>query len=207
MPNRENYGPNRSPFRIILYILAVAVLLGGIAYLVFCTREKQSAFQEQIQELNANETEYVPPVKKERTATEAETKKEETTSATDRTSESAATENETETGTESAAQALKEKQILLLNGSGQDGMAAKWKAELAKEGYQNVSIASYPGASIEHTRIYETETEDLKPLQELFQDAETTTEKFTAEVEIQEKDVKPEEIEIYIIIGKADAAK
>ena len=59
MKKRESYGPQRSPFKIFLYIVVVVLLLGGIAYLVKDTRERRAVFQEQIQELGARETEFV----------------------------------------------------------------------------------------------------------------------------------------------------
>ncbi len=55
MANRNEYGPRRSPFKVFLYILVVVILLGGIGYLVKCTREKKAAFEDQIRTMDEKE--------------------------------------------------------------------------------------------------------------------------------------------------------
>lgn len=205
MAKRESYGPPRSPFQIIVYIIVVLLLLGGIAYLVKCTRVKQSAFQEQIQELGAQETEYVQ-VKQTAAETEQESGK-----STENTSQTESQKNVTEKASEAETEnetdnADKKRHILLLNGSGKDGMASKWQTELKKAGYANVSVASFPGSAIEQTRIYvekETDAEDLKGL---FPAAEVTTDSFTAEITLEDGS-RPKDVDVYIIIGKNDAAE
>ena len=216
MSKRESYGPQRSPFQIFLYIVVIVLLLGGIAYLVKCTRVKQAAFQEQLQELGAQETEFVQP-KQTVTETEqteaSETKNTDKTQATEPATEqkaTAATESNAETESESenakADATDKGRHILLLNGSGKDGVAAKWKETLTKDGYTNVSVASFPGSAIEQTRIYvekEAETDEVK---NLFSGAEITTDAFTAEITLEDGSA-PKDVDLYIIIGKNDAAE
>lgn len=161
MAKRESYGPQRSPFKIFLYIVIIVLLLGGIAYLVKCTRVKQAAFQEQIRKLGAQETEFVQKKQTVQEESETETKK----STEKATAQTEKKETSTETGTEKAAEgtsesetesetgsenvknstAIQKQHILLLNGSGKDGMAARWQARLMKAGYTNVSVASFPG--------------------------------------------------------------
>lgn len=224
MKKRESYGPQRSPFKIFLYIVVVVLLLGGIAYLVKDTRARRAVFQEQIQELGARETEFVQtkqsvreesetettknkstekaaaqPDKKE-TSTEAETEK-----ATEGTSES---ETESEAGNETAKNSadVQKQHILLLNGSGKDGMAGKWQEKLTKAGYTNVSVASFPGLAIEQTRIYVEKEEDEAKLTDLkaqFSGVEVTTDAFTAEITLEDGST-PKDVDLYIIIGKND---
>ena len=227
MKKRESYGPQRSPFKIFLYIVVVVLLLGGIAYLVKDTRARRAVFQEQIQELGARETEFVQtkqsvreesetettknkstekaaaqPDKKE-TSTEAETEK-----ATEGTSES---ETESEAGNETAKNSadVQKQHILLLNGSGKDGMAGKWQEKLTKAGYTNVSVASFPGLAIEQTRIYVEKEEDEAKLTDLkaqFSGVEVTTDAFTADITLEDGSA-PKDVDLYIIIGKNDAAE
>ena len=221
MAKRESYGPQRSPFKIFLYIVIIVLLLGGIAYLVKCTRVKQAAFQEQIRELGAQETEFVQKKQTVQEESETETnkstekataqteKKEASTEAgTERTSES---ETESEAGSENAknSTAIQKQHILLLNGSGKDGMAARWQAELTKAGYTNVSVASFPGQAIEQTRIYverEEEKEELTDLKAQFAGVEVTTEPFSADITLEDG-TTPKDVDLYIIIGKNDAAE
>lgn len=225
MAKRESYGPQRSPFKIFLYIVIIVLLLGGIAYLVKCTRVKQAAFQEQIRELGAQETEFVQKKQTVQEESETETKKStekataqtekketsteaETEKAAEGTSES---ETESETGSENVknSTAIQKQHILLLNGSGKDGMAARWQARLMKAGYTNVSVASFPGQAIERTRIYverEEEKEELTDLKAQFAGVEVTTEPFSADITLEDG-TTPKDVDLYIIIGKNDAAE
>ena len=216
MSKRESYGPQRSPFQIFLYIVVIVLLLGGIAYLVKCTRVKQAAFQEQLQELGAQETEFVQP-KQTVTETEqteaSETKNTDKTQATEPATEqkaTAATESNAETESESenakADATDKGRHILLLNGSGKDGVAAKWKETLTKDGYTNVSVASFPGSAIEQTRIYVEKEAEADEVKNLFSGAEITTDAFTAEITLEDGSA-PKDVDLYIIIGKNDAAE
>ena len=221
MAKRESYGPQRSPFKIFLYIVIIVLLLGGIAYLVKCTRVKQAAFQEQIRELGAQETEFVQKKQTVQEESETETKK----STEKATAQTEKKETSTEAGTEKAAEgtseseteseagsnstAIQKQHILLLNGSGKDGMAARWQAELTKAGYTNVSVASFPGQAIEQTRIYverEEEKEELTDLKAQFAGVEMTTEPFSADITLEDG-TTPKDVDLYIIIGKNDAAE
>ena len=224
MAKRESYGPQRSPFKIFLYIVIIVLLLGGIAYLVKCTRVKQAAFQEQIRELGAQETEFVQ--KKQTVQEESETETKSTEKATAQTEKKEASteagtekaaegtsesETESETGSENVknSTAIQKQHILLLNGSGKDGMAARWQAELTTAGYTNVSVASFPGQAIEQTRIYverEEEKEELTDLKAQFAGVEVTTEPFSADITLEDG-TTPKDVDLYIIIGKNDAAE
>lgn len=210
MSKRESYGPQKSPFKIFLYIVVIVLLLGGIAYLVKCTRVKQAAFREQLQELGAQETEFVQ-MKKTVTET-SEAKNTEKTQATESATEqkdTAETESNAETESESetakAENTDKGRHILLLNGSGKDGVAAKWKETLTKAGYTNVSVASFPGSAIEKTRIYVEKEEEADKVKDLFSGVEITTDAFTAEITLEDEST-PKDVDLYIIIGKNDAA-
>ena len=216
MAKRESYGPPRSPFKIVIYILVVTALVGGIGYLVKCTRARRADFQTQIQELGQNETEYVQV---KTAVTEEETEVKQTSSDSDTvkqqtavTEPSTATEQTTEGQTETESETVKAsaadlgRHILLLNGSGKDGMAAVWKTKLEKAGYTNVSVASFPGRSIDQTRIYVEKEEEADAVKDLFTSVEVTTDPFTADITLEDGSA-PKDVEIYIIVGKNDAAE
>ena len=140
----------------------------------------------------------------------AQTEKEETSA--DAVTEAETDEaSESETGSETIGNstAVKRQHILLLNGSGKDGMAAKWQKKLTKAGYTNVTVASFPGLAIEQTRIYvekeEAETA-LTDLKEQFSGAEMTTDAFTAEITLEDGSA-PKDVDVYIIIGMNDAVE
>ena len=216
MAKRESYGPPHSPFKIVIYILVVIALVGGIGYLVKCTRARRADFQAQIQELGQNETEYVQV---KTAVTEEETEVKHTSSDSDTakkqtavTEPSTATEQTTEGQTETESETVKAsaadlgRHILLLNGSGKDGMAAVWKTKLEKAGYTNVSVASFPGRSIDQTRIYVEKEEEADAVKDLFTSVEVTTDPFTADITLEDGSA-PKDVEIYIIVGKNDAAE
>lgn len=216
MAKRESYGPPRSPFKIVIYILVVTALVAGIGYLVKCTRARRADFQTQIQELGQNETEYVQV---KTAVTEEETEVIQTSSDSDTvkqqtavTEPSTATEQTTEGQTETESETVKAsaadlgRHILLLNGSGKDGMAAVWKIKLEKAGYTHVSVASFPGRSIDQTRIYVEKEEEADAVKDLFTSVEVTTDPFTADITLEDGSA-PKDVEIYIIVGKNDAAE
>lgn len=210
---KHDIGPKRSPFRAFLYILAVVVLLGGIGYLVKYTRQKQTAFEEQIKELGAKEnggTENTDSlteagdVTPETSAWDKAVSNGETEKASESGADTTETETESESETETENEALLSRNILVLNGSGKDGMASKWQKELEKEGYKNVEGASFPGSAIEQTRIYAEKEEDVADLKKLFPEAEVTADEFTANITMEDGSA-PGEVDVYIIIGKNDA--
>ena len=216
MAKRESYGPPHSPFKIVIYILVVAALVAGIGYLVKCTRVRRADFQTQIQELGQNETEYVQV---KTAVTEEETEVKQTSSDSDTakkqtavTEPSTATEHTTEDQTETESETVKAsaadlgRHILLLNGSGKDGMAAVWKTKLEKAGYTHVSVASFPGRSIDQTRIYVEKEEEADAVKDLFTSVEVTTDPFTADITLEDGSA-PKDVEIYIIVGKNDVAE
>lgn len=216
MAKRESYGPPHSPFKIVIYILVVAALVAGIGYLVKCTRVRRADFQTQIQELGQNETEYVQV---KTAVTEEETEVKQTSSDSDTakkqtavTEPATATEQTTEGQTETESETVKAsaadlgRHILLLNGSGKDGMAAVWKTKLEKAGYTHVSVASFPGRSIDQTRIYVEKEEEADAVKDLFTSVEVTTDPFTADITLEDGSA-PKDVEIYIIVGKNDAAE
>ena len=216
MAKRESYGPPHSPFKIVIYILVVIALVGGIGYLVKCTRARRADFQTQIQELGQNETEYVQvktavteeETEVKQTSSDSDTAKKQTATTEPSTATEQTTEGQTETESETvkASAADLERHILLLNGSGKDGMAAVWKTKLEKAGYTHVSVASFPGRSIDQTRIYVEKEEEADAVKDLFTSVEVTTDPFTADITLEDGSA-PKDVELYIIIGKNDAAE
>ena len=216
MAKRESYGPPHSPFKIVIYILVVIALVAGIGYLVKCTRARRADFQTQIQELGQNETEYVQvktavteeETEVKQTSSDSDTAKKQTaatepSTATEQTTEG---QSETESEADTASAADLGRHILLLNGSGKDGMAAVWKTKLEKAGYTHVSVASFPGRSIDQTRIYVEKEEEADAVKDLFTSVEVTTDPFTADITLEDGSA-PKDVEIYIIVGKNDAAE
>lgn len=202
MAKKHDYGQKSSPFKILLFLAAAVILLAGIVYLVKCTREKQAAFEAQIEELKNKENETLTEEEQE-LSTEALQAANAWNKVGRQTETESAAESETETESETELPEVKQKKILVLNGSGQDGVAAKWEKKLTKEGYEDVSIASYPASAIEHTRIYTEDEEEVEVLAALFDEPEVTENEFTTNITLEDGS-KPKDIEIYVVIGRAD---
>lgn len=196
MARRKEYGPKRSPFRILLYLIVVVVLLAGIGFLVKYTKQKKDNFAEQIKALNederlAMETEAATESKKQAGLNEMENQTE------------VQTDTETETETETEETEILDKHILVLNATGQDGIAGQWKNYLEGLGYEQVSVASYPESVIEQTVIYNEKKENVTELEKLFSNPNVTEASFSTDM-IAEEDGNFDNVDIYIVIGTND---
>lgn len=96
--------------------------------------------------------------------------------------------------------------MLLLNASGKAGVAGAWKQELTKDGYGHVSTASYTGSTKEQTRIYikKSRRKLADHLQEIFKNADVHYDIFSEGFEMPDGDEKPEDVDIYVLIGRED---
>ena len=167
MAKKQKLNYERNPWKMVLYIVAIVALIGCLVFLVYTRRQQKKAYQEELLQLQSQETEYVRPVRETETESETEsksmqetekavtgkktaeaildTKAEATTEKADETETESESETETETETESELifTAEKNAHVLLLNASGKAGVAGAWKQELAKEGYAQESIEKY----------------------------------------------------------------
>lgn len=132
---------------MVIYILLVLALLACLVFLVKKSRERRASYQDQVKQLAALETEFHME----------ETEQVETESETETETESE-TESETETETEN-----KEVSVLILNGTRKEGVAGYWKKQLEKDGYTNVSTASYREDPEDRTVIYAEEISMIQP--------------------------------------------
>lgn len=231
MAKKQNMNYERNPWKMVLYIVAVVALAACLVFLVYTRREQKKAYQEELLQLQLKETEYVRPVRETEMESESESgdaketgkpvtekktaeaildAKEETTTEKAKETE---TESETETETASESELLsaaeKNAHVLLLNASGKAGVAGAWKQELTKDGYGHVSTASYTGSAKEQTRIYikKGRRKLAEHLKDLFANAELKFDTFTEGFEMSEGDEKPEDVDIYVLIGRKDIPK
>lgn len=232
MAKKQKLNYERNPWKMVLYIVAIVALIGCLVFLVYTRRQQKKAYQEELLQLQSQETEYVRPVRETETESETEsksmqetekavtgkktaeaildTKAEATTEKADETETETESESETETETETESELIstaeKNAHVLLLNASGKAGVAGAWKQELAKEGYRHVSIASYTGSAKEQTRIYikKNRRKLSEHLQELFANAELNFDTFTEDFEMSDGAEKPENVDVYVLIGRED---
>jgi cytoskeletal protein RodZ len=224
MSRKNNYdGREKKPLQVVLYIAAVLILLGCLAFYVYKSRSESQKYQDLVGELSAQE-ENDPNLydsleeetaKRSETETEQETEKEtRTQKATEKKTASTQTkttdktekesESETETENETENEALN-KNILVLNGTRKPGVAAYWKEELESEGYTSVSTASYNAEVDESTVIYYADQEsDAEALLKLFEGATAREGQPGQYVETESGQSLPDDIDIWIVVGKND---
>ena len=230
MAKKQKLNYERNPWKVVLYIIAVVALIGCLVFLVYTRRQQQKSYQEELRQLQSQETEYIRPARESETESESETggkketekaatgkktaeaildtKAEATTEKVNETETESESETETETETESELLSTAEQNahVLLLNASGKAGVAGAWKQELTKDGYKHVTTASYTGSAKEQTRIYikKSRRKQAEHLQELFANAEMNYDTFTEDFEMPEGAEKPENVDIYVLIGRED---
>ena len=228
MAKKQNLNYERNPWKMVLYIVAVVALAACLVFLVYTGREQKKAYQEELLQLQSKETEYVRPIRETEMESESETgdaketekpmtgkktaeaildtKKETTTEKAKETETESETETETESESELLSAAEKNAHVLLLNASGKAGVAGAWKQELTKDGYGHVSTASYTGSTKEQTRIYITKSRRklADHLQEIFKNADVHYDTFSEGFEMPDGDEKPEDVDIYVLIGRED---
>ncbi len=203
MSKKKNYNQERNPLQMVLYTGIVLALLVFLFVLVLLNKNKQTAFEEKIKEMTAQETEMVMTERKPREETESETEAV-TAGSTNVTAQTEQTGN-TPAETEQSEQMSTEANILVLNGSERPGVAGIWKTHLEGKGYTNVYTATYTEA-LEQTLIYTDDAALGESLKTEFTNAVVHPGKVESGIEVNQGEILPEAIDAYIIIGKNNVA-
>lgn len=203
MSKKKNYNQERNPLQMVLYTGIVLALLVFLFVLVLLNKNKQTAFEEKVKEMTAQETEMVMTERKPREETESETEAV-TAGSTNVTAQTEQTGN-TPAETEQSEQMSTEANILVLNGSERPGVAGIWKTHLEGKGYTNVYTATYTEA-LEQTLIYTDDAALGESLKTEFTNAVVHPGKVESGIEVNQGEILPEAIDAYIIIGKNNVA-
>lgn len=224
---KNDFGQRKNPLKMVIYIAAVIILLVCILIMVFRTRSKQRDYESEIAQLSQGETEYVRP---ERT-TEAETEtgseasddsaaaseetqeqdasdeaeqeeSQEDSQETESSEEDGAEESETESESEEIQADLR---ILVLNGTGIEGVAGYWESQLEADGYEDVISASYAEQAEDETVIYTQERQLALPFQDYFTESRIRIGEITEGILMSDGEEEPEDVDIYIVVGNTDA--
>ena len=75
MAKNRNPENERNPFKVVLYILIVLLLIGSIGFLYYQNKKRQAAYREEIEQMASGETEYVRAERLTETETEKQTEK------------------------------------------------------------------------------------------------------------------------------------
>ncbi|MDD3795653.1 MAG: LytR C-terminal domain-containing protein [Lachnospiraceae bacterium] len=138
----------------------------------------------------------------------------ETKSKGTKTETEAASESETEIGTESEAAseaetvvsaALKKISVVVLNGTDRSGVATYWKAQLQEDGYQSVTAGTYTLGTQENTTIYTSNAAATRQLKKVFPNATFEVKRLSEGIDLADGEVMPDQIDVGIVVGNADA--
>lgn len=191
MKNRK-FEQENSPLKMVLYSLAVCLLLACIVFQVYRSKEKQKEYKARIEQLQMYETEYIRPERQTESETETEIPKK------------AAVTTEKETEPADIETAAKQKCIMVLNGTGKEGIAGYWRDQLMQDGYTDVILANYLKKAEEYTLIYSKDRKLAEHFQQLFPDSKIRITALTEGIEMPEGTAQPENVDVYLVIGSKD---
>ena len=102
------------------------------------------------------------------------------------------------------ASGIQHSNIMILNGTYKNGVAAYWQGKLKEEGYDNLYTASYSGKAEQTTYIYTTNPEQAQALKEFFPNAEIREGDLPAAFTMSNGTTKPDSCDYYVVVGIAD---
>lgn len=209
MSKKKNFNQEKNPLQMVLYIAAAAILLACICFLIMQSKKRNTEFLQEIERLDAMETEMV--IERREPGTEEETEQSQPTEAAAGNASSAASgtqtaESETLTSETALSPQIAAASVLILNGTRQPGVAGVWKTRMEESGYTNIYTASYTPEAAAETAIY-TDRQDMSAaLQVLFPNATLNAGTITSGIEAVEGEPLPETVDAYIVVGKNDAS-
>lgn len=228
MSTGKNDNRKTSSLYTVIYIAAVLILTGCIAFLIWDSVKKEEEFERRVEEAAQGETEYVLAERPRETETETVTEAQDgvgdgAAGQTDAGTPQSGTGTQTESGsalqteggaeprTDSGGEATAEDlqaSILVLNGTRKPGVAAYWQSVLLADGYSSVSMATYSQEASDRTTIYysgEAALHAALALQAYFPDIDIIYGTPTEKIEPSEDTPIPEQIDVYIVVGLLDA--
>jgi len=210
-----------NPFLMVIYIAAVAAVIAGLFFMYRHSAKREEEYQALVEELkqtedpNLEQNSWITAEEEEKQAEEngdAETEADESTQAEqtgEEASETPAPENTEATAAPTVApiaQADPNLSVVVLNGTGKEGVAAQWTEALRNSGYANVTPATYSGAVEEQTLIYAASEEQGAQFLNLFPNGIIRVGTVDAQGIITGVGVNlPPQVDVYIVIGKSEA--
>lgn len=212
-----------NPFLMVIYIAAVAAVIAGLFFMYRHSAKREEEYQALVEELKQTEDPNLEQnswITAEEKTEEAETGEEDSAEAgadestqAEQTgkeaSETPVPENTEATAAPTAtpiAQADPNLSVVVLNGTGKEGVAAQWTEALRNSGYANVTPATYSGAVEEQTLIYAASEEQGAQFLNLFPNGIIRVGTVDAQGIITGVGVNlPPQVDVYIVIGKSEA--
>lgn len=198
---------------MVLYILAILALMGCLAFLFLQIRKQRDEYTALVQQVQDGETLEIlgeswakeDPEEASEDSEEEQTQEEASVKISEKptpTSPPAPTEIPTPTA---EPQPDYQAKVLVLNGTGKEGLAGKWASSVAAAGYGNVKAFNYTGAVDNHTVIYASSEEAGKPFLTLFPNGEVRV--GSIQEGIVEGTATPvsQQADIYIVLGTSES--
>ena len=208
--HKRKYKKERNPFLMVIYILAVLALLGCLVFLVRQRREEHALYEAKLQQAKESETieaKELSWAKEETTVKDElpeEAEQQEDTQAPAPTEVPAATASPTATQVPTPTEEPQphyQAAVVILNGTGKEGLAGKWATSVGNAGYGNVKAFNYTKAVEDHTVIYAATEEAGKEFLTLFPQGEVRVGSIQEGiVEGTTRPVAPQ-ADVYIVLG------
>jgi hypothetical protein len=208
-----------NPFLMVIYIAAVAAVIAGLFFMYRHSAKREEEYQALVEELKRTEdpkleqNSWVTAEEKIEEAGEeedgAEADAHESAPAEQPGEEASETPAPEDTGTAvsptatPSAPADPNLSVVVLNGTGKEGVAAQWTEALRNGGYTNVTPATYSGAVEEQTLIYAASEEQGAQFLNLFPNGIIRIGTVDAQGIITGAGVNlPAQVDVYIVVGK-----
>ena len=232
MSKNSKLKEEKNPFLMVLYIIAVLALLGCLVFLYRQIQKQQAEYEVLVQQAREGEELEIQGESWAEEDSEGEAVGEETgdqDDETDNSSEPIKEETEEKAGEEqSEAEPTAEPtelpaeepteaptpepteipqpdykaSVMVLNGTGKDGLAGKWAGNLVTAGYANITPVTYKGTVEEQTVIYAATEEAGQPFLELFPNGVVRVGSIQEGIELGASQTMPAQVDVYIVLGK-----
>lgn len=207
----QDYEKEKNPFIVVLYIVVILILLCCIGFFVFYTKKQSAKYQETVKQLQEQEEKDLSAGQEGETELKTlQNILDETEGLFEETETEPPTESESETESETETESIDyDISIVILNGTGTEGVAGYWQSELKEEGYTNIVSASYGRKSGENTLLISDTKEKAEALSDSFQNAQIQVGDLEDKTDIEMADGTelPETVDVWVIVGKEDAEK
>lgn len=227
----KNMKNEHNPFLMVLYIAAVVAAAAGLFFVYKESVKRQEEYQARVEEVKKTED---PDLERNSwVVADDETGEEDSQETDDSEGDSDGSQAEPDHTEDQRSQNAEEAEdyeepelsatpepsvdtavsvdmnlsVVVLNGTGREGVAAQWTETLKNGGYANTIPATYTGTAEERTVIYAASEEQGTPFLEIFPNGE---------VRVGAVDVRqiltgagihlPAQVDVYIIVGKSEIA-
>lgn len=227
----KNMKNEHNPFLMVLYIAAVVAAVVGLFFVYKESVKRQEEYQAQVEEIKKTEdpdlernswvtaddaigeedSKEIDDIEENSDKNQAES--DQAADQTEPNAEEAGNDEEPavsatpEPSATPAVSADTSLSVVVLNGTGREGVASQWAETLKNGGYANTIPATYTGTAEERTVIYAASEEQGAPFLEIFPNGEVRVGAVDVRQILTGTGVNlPAQVDVYIIVGKSEIA-